>query len=133
MTLATNIRSRREARGMSLTALAHLAGVSKGYISQLENAEETRPSADILQRIAETLGTSVEALLDKPGMGSVDQTDPIPSALAEFAYLARLDVAEARMLAHIRYHGKQPQTLEDWRFLYESIRRSVITPTESAE
>ena len=29
------------------------------------------------------------------------------------------------MLAGIRYRGLQPGTKDDWRYLYESIRRSV--------
>jgi len=30
------------------------------------------------------------------------------------------------MLARIRYQDTQPQTVDSWRFLYESIRRSVF-------
>jgi hypothetical protein len=38
----------------------------------------------------------------------------------------RADVIE--MLAGIKYHGEQPQTVDDWRFLLEAIRRSVSPP-----
>jgi len=130
LTLAENIRARRLAQGYTLSALAHVAGLSKGYLSQLENADEqpeaARPSADTVQRLAEVFGTSVEDLLDKRQLGDACQTAPISATLAEFALQAHLSAVDTAMLARIRYQDAQPQTVDSWRFLYESIRRSVF-------
>jgi hypothetical protein len=29
------------------------------------------------------------------------------------------------MLASIQYRGKRPDTVEDWRFIFESIKRTL--------
>lgn len=61
------IRAVRQQRGMSLRDLAHKSGVSKAYLSQLENDPGRRPSVDVVVRIAEALGVSVLELLDRGG------------------------------------------------------------------
>ena len=32
---------------------------------------------------------------------------------------------DIQMLAAIRYRGEQPRTIADWRYLYESIQRTI--------
>ena len=36
-----------------------------------------------------------------------------------------VDPEDIQMLANIRYRGRQPQTKEDWNFIYEAIVKSV--------
>lgn len=48
---------------MSLTSLAAIAGISKSYLSSIEN-HETNPSAHMIQKIAIALEVPVEQLLD---------------------------------------------------------------------
>ncbi len=59
--LGAFIRSQRELARMSVRKLADVAGVSNPYLSQIERGIR-RPSADILQQLAEALRISVESL-----------------------------------------------------------------------
>jgi transcriptional regulator with XRE-family HTH domain len=122
MNLGDRIKERREEKTISAAELARLADVSKAYLSELENRRAERPSVDILFRIAKALGTTVADLL---GEEIRPTTAAIPPALQEFADQERLPAGDVRMLATIRFRGEQPRTVEDWRFLYESIKRSI--------
>lgn len=122
MPIGQQIKRRREEQGLSLTDLARLAGISKGYLSEMENNPSARPSAATLFKIASALGTSVGELLGKSGPDSQSVNLDVPESLREFAEEANLPDADIRMLAGIRYRGKPPKTVGDWRYIYESIR-----------
>src|SRR4051812_20784699 len=64
--LATRIREQRRRRGLTVAALALAAGLSKGFISQLE-AGKSQPSIETLTRIASALGVAASELLDVTG------------------------------------------------------------------
>jgi DNA-binding XRE family transcriptional regulator len=51
---------RRRERGMTQAELARKAHISKAYICQLESQPGKAPSAEILHRICEVLGTGIE-------------------------------------------------------------------------
>ena len=53
----------REAKGMSQRDLARKAGVTPGYIAQLEMGLRKNPSLIVLQRLAKALGVKVTELL----------------------------------------------------------------------
>ena len=126
MALSDQIRRRRLEQELTLTQLARLAKVSKGYLSQLESSSEgPRPSADVLYRIAFALGTTIGDLLEREASTATEQPLQIPPGLREFAASANLSQDDIAMLAQIRYRGKQPALPEDWRFLYESIQRII--------
>jgi transcriptional regulator with XRE-family HTH domain len=61
------IRSQRESAQVSLRQLARMAGVSNPYLSQVERGLR-KPSAEILQQIANGLRISAEALYVKAGI-----------------------------------------------------------------
>ena len=65
--LGAFIRERREAAELSLRRLAHRAGVSNPYLSQIERGLR-RPSAEILQAIAKGLEISSESLYVRAGI-----------------------------------------------------------------
>ena len=65
--LGAFIRSQRELARMSVRKLADVAGVSNPYLSQIERGIR-RPSADILQQLAEALRISVETLYVRAGL-----------------------------------------------------------------
>ena len=78
--VSQKIRQLRQRQGMTVEQLAAKSGVSKGFISQVENFRTT-PSLKVLQRIAEALGVEI---------GGLFQTgDPAP----ECSY-CRLDEGE---------------------------------------
>src|SRR4051812_3903690 len=62
MQLGANLREARGRRGWSIADLAETAGLSKGFVSQIEN-DKTSPSLDTLERLAEALGVAVVELL----------------------------------------------------------------------
>lgn len=59
---ASPLRAWREHKGMTLQVLADAAGVSRAYVSQIENAKRNG-SARTLKRLAEALGVPVGALI----------------------------------------------------------------------
>ena len=60
-TLGQRIRAAREARALSQVSLAAAAGISQGYLSQLEH-DEREPTLSIAARVANALGVSVDEL-----------------------------------------------------------------------
>jgi transcriptional regulator with XRE-family HTH domain len=50
---------RRNAAGLTVTALADAAGCSKGYVSRLENGQRTNPEAGTLAALAKALGCQI--------------------------------------------------------------------------
>ncbi len=60
-TLGQRIRAAREALGESQVSLAASAGISQGYLSQLE-ANEREPTLSIAARLAGALGVSLDEL-----------------------------------------------------------------------
>ena len=122
MALNDRIKQRREEKGLSAVELAHRAEISKGYLSEIESGRASRPSGEVLFRIATALGTTVADLLEREVRPA---TPAIPQALQDFANDASLPVEDIEMLAQIRFRGEQPATADDWRYLYESIRRSI--------
>ena len=61
------IRSQRERAKMSVRRLAELADVSNPYLSQIERGLR-KPSAEILQQVANALRISVETLYVRAGI-----------------------------------------------------------------
>lgn len=118
------IRKLRTQKGLTLTELARQAGISKGYVSQIERGATGRPSAQVLHGIASVLGVSAAGLLGMPTDGAETEI-VISKSLRDFAKSAHLTDEEVAMLARVRYRGRQPQAEDDWRFLFESIKRSV--------
>ena len=120
------IKGARVDKGLSVAKLAELAQVSKAYMHQIENGECFRPSAQILYDIAQSLGTSVAYLLGRASKGPEPEATPIPQSLREFANSEPdLTQEDIEMLARIRHRQNQPESASDWRYLWESIKRSV--------
>jgi transcriptional regulator with XRE-family HTH domain len=60
------LRALREARGMDQQTLAAQAGIAKSVVSRLERGHQKDFRASVLIRLAQTLGTTVDALLLTP-------------------------------------------------------------------
>jgi transcriptional regulator with XRE-family HTH domain len=122
-TVGGRLRRFREERGMSLSALADKAGVSKGYLSGLENDPSARrPSAKTLYAVADALGVTMADLLGRRLLSAA--AVEVPDGLREFAAEAGLPEADVQMLASIQFRGEQPRTKERWRYIYTAIRTS---------
>lgn len=124
MDIGSNIRPRREAKGLTLTELAQRCRISKGYLSQIERNEAKRPSGEVLYQIALQLDTTVAELLGKPTF--LPDPDPVVNdGLKEFAAQAQLTDEEVAELAQVKHRGRQPQTTEDWAFVYRLLKSVV--------
>jgi len=64
--LSLNLKRFRQAKGLSQEELAHRAGLDRTYISALERCIYSA-SIDVLEKLAEQLGTDPAELLRKPG------------------------------------------------------------------
>jgi XRE family transcriptional regulator, master regulator for biofilm formation len=53
----------RSKKGLSITKLSLIAGISKGYLSSIES-HKTNPSAHMIQKLAKALEVPVEQLLN---------------------------------------------------------------------
>ena len=126
MNLSQKIRQLREKKELSLNKLAEMAGISKAYLSQLENDVSKQPSAEILLKIASALGTTIADLLDKPVHVQAKDFGEMPDGLRELIdeHGETLDIREedVKMLMSIRYRGNQPKTPEDWEHILRTIR-----------
>jgi transcriptional regulator with XRE-family HTH domain len=74
--LGPKIRFYREQRGYTQEQLAEKLGITKGYISRVENNKE-RPNLEFLVKIADALGVHVKNLFDD------DYVIPAPPELKE--------------------------------------------------
>ena len=63
-----NLRQLRRKNGLSLEQLAHLSGVSRAMLGQIETGKSA-PTINLLGRIAEALKVSVPSLISNPGVG----------------------------------------------------------------
>src|SRR5258708_8875734 len=121
--LGERIRLRRTEKNISLAELARRADLSKGYLHAIESGGTQSPSAEILFRIANELGTTIADLL---GEEETEQDNADFSAeLLEFAAQADLTPEDIEMLAGIYSLGKSPRTVDDLRYIFESIKNTV--------
>lgn len=120
--LGPRLRRLREQKNLSLSRLAGMAGISKAYLHQIESGRSERPSAEALYSLAQSLGTSIAYLLGKERQ---PEKPAVPHSLRLFARETGLSEQEVAMLAGIRYRGRSPRSVADWRYLYESIKRCV--------
>ena len=64
MNIGKNIRRIRKSKVLTIRDLSKKSEVSQGYISDLENERETRPSLDILGKLANALEVSITNFLE---------------------------------------------------------------------
>lgn len=126
--IGKRIQDRRMEKGISSAELARRCSISKGYLHSLENGEAQNPSVEILYKIATELGTTIADLMgEREAISKTLQLKDreIPQSLKDFAMQEQLPETDVMMLAGIQYRGKQPETVNDWRFIYESIKRTL--------
>lgn len=122
--ISINIKKYREKSGLSLSALAEQAQVSKAYLSQLESGKFNSPSAEVLFKIAGVLGVTIADLVGEITITTNEEV-PLPPSLKQ----AMLDYPElvpyAKMLAAIKMRGKYPQSSLDWWRLFNVIENTI--------
>ena len=119
------VRALREAYRMSLSELAQRAGISKAYLSQLENDPRKKPSAEVVWKLAQALEVPMTRLLGVEDHPSLQQ-DALPPGLRLFwAEHPEVSEEEIRMLAGIHVRGRRPFTAVDYWLIYETIRAAA--------
>jgi transcriptional regulator with XRE-family HTH domain len=128
-TVGSRIRQVREQLGRTQDALAAATGLSKGFISEVEN-DKRNLSAQNLLKIANALGASVEYLLLGLEPARQDKEPVvIPPELSQAAeqlgltYVQTLAVLDTHrsVLARRSTGQKKPFTVQDWIQLHRAI------------
>ena len=125
MELSERIQIRMREKGWRLADLARETKIAKGYLWEILSGKAKRPSASTLYEIARALGTSIADLLGREADVSQSTAFKIPTSLRELVAEENIPQEDVQMLVSINFRGEQPKTKDDWKFLYESIRRSV--------
>lgn len=129
MILSENLKRLRLQKQWTQPVLAAEAEVSKGYVYMLESGEMDNPSLDILHKIAKALDCTIADLVGDPKVSVKDVPIEIPESLQRFARHKRktgepLTEDDLKNLARTEFRGKRPETVEDWAYLYEFLKRT---------
>lgn len=116
--LGRQVLMRRKKLELTQGELAEQAGISRNYVSLIERGEARNVSVNVLHELATVLGTTPAELSGQSGW-----TDTlIPPALREFAIDKDLSFGIVDRLARLPMRGKEPQTAEEWKQLYDLVR-----------
>lgn len=130
--LGDRIKQTREERKWTQDKLAGETGLSKSFLSEIENDKRT-PSADNVLRISNALGVSLDYLL-KGETGKEERArEPIQipvelSIAAEKEHWTYRDIltllaAHNSVVARRSNKSQRPPSVEEWKRLYDAIKR----------
>ena len=127
------VKAAREKRNWTQEQLADTAGISKGFLSDIENDKRNISSESAL-RIADALGISLDYLLRGETGRQEREREPIkiPQELSQLAeelglsYRDTLTLLEAHEAVVARRSANllRPPTVDEWRKLYYAIKES---------
>ena len=123
--LGQRIRFLRHGKSWSLSDLMEKSGVSKAYISDIENAAAGKPNIQYVYSIATALGVTLDELLEDATPKARQRrrrTEDLPPGLAELQQQLKLSDDEVETLAQINFRGNRPKDTEGWRFLLEALK-----------
>ena len=129
-TVGDRIRETREDMQMNQDRLATLSGLSKGFLSDVENNKRNISSENLL-RIANVLGASVDYLLRGDMTVTISEPVVIPPELSqaaeelELSYAATVELLEAHksVIARRSNKGLRKFSANDWKELHKAIKR----------
>jgi transcriptional regulator with XRE-family HTH domain len=131
-TVGDRVKEIREAKKWTQDQLATKSGVSKGFLSDIEN-NKRNPSSEYVLKIANALGASIDYLLrgDEPLPVSRREPIVIPQTLASAAeqlslsYADTVELLEAHRSVIARRSNKtiRPFEVKDWIELYRAIKK----------
>lgn len=126
--LGENIRFLRTGKGWALADLARESGISKAYISDLENGSAGKPNIQYVYSIARALDTTLDQLLHE-AVASEDVNKPsaatsidLPPGLAEVKAELNLSDSDVQRLAEMHFRGNRPRDAEGWRYLVKTLK-----------
>ena len=123
------IKKRRLELGWTQDQLCQKAGISKGFLSDLENDKRSVSAMNLLD-IARALSVSLDYLMTGTASEVAPAQVPIPASLAKFAADDRLSFRQTLMLldmhkqilAHRSARKKDDLESVDWRKFYEGVK-----------
>lgn len=124
------IKQRRQAQTLTVDKLAKKAGVSAGYISEVERGMSA-VSVDMLIKIAEGLGSSLDSLLGESDVTQQGLTVvQIPAALSmaadqlNLSHRATLTILQGQrsLTAHRSRSDESEWGVEEWVKFYEQVK-----------
>ncbi len=129
--LGATIRFLRTGKNWALADLADKSGVSKAYISDLENGVAGKPNIQYVYNIAVALDVTLDDLL-KDSTAKEQRTRrrvsaDLPPGLAELQDELALSgnaLSEDNLekLAQVNFRGNRPRDKEGWRFVLQAIK-----------
>ncbi len=137
--LGENIRLARTGKGWSLSALAEASGISKSYISDLENGVAGRPNIQYVFSLARAMDTTLDRLIegtipaDKVETSSINVPTDLPPGLAELKQEMRLSDDDVERIATMHFRGNRPRDKEGWRYLLNTLNMLGQRPPEREE
>lgn len=129
MTVGERIKVRRQELGWTQEELCRKAGISPGFLSDLENKKRS-VSAETLLDIARVLGLSLDYLMKGDSSHAQASEIQVPSSLAEFAKGENLTFKKALMLLDMQRQIIAHRTASksgnldevDWKKFYDSVK-----------
>ena len=127
--IARKIRALRRTRGLSIHKLANAAGISGGYLSEVERGHSAI-SGEKLARLAEELGVSTDYLLTGRSEHAVNAAIQIPPELSEaakdlelkYAETLRLLAGKESLVAQRSSNAERQWTKVDWEDFYHKVK-----------
>lgn len=128
-TVGERIKKRRTELGWTQEQLAQKAGISKSFLSELENGKRS-VSADNLLDIARVLNLSLDYLMTGEEPDEKPAEVQIPASLAAFADKEGITFRQAlamlrmrqQVVAHRSSTKKESLDKVDWQKFYEAVK-----------
>ena len=95
------IRDLRIKKGMSLTKLAKVSGISKSYLSFIERGKQTNPSIEVIEKISKALSVDLQSLLTTPKQNEPPDLDIEVIQLAIEMSNSNIDKEKLRQLINL--------------------------------
>lgn len=111
------VRAGRKREGLRQEDLAGKVGISRTYLSQIEQGRATNLSLRLANALSKELG------IDPPSED--EDTAPLPTSLKAFAEEEDLPQADVDMLRGLVYRGQRPEKESQWRILYNLIKTTI--------
>jgi transcriptional regulator with XRE-family HTH domain len=127
--LAQRIRGLRKARELSIQKLADAAGISPGYLSEVERGHSAISSEKLARRAAE-LGVTVDYLLSGRNESTSEASIQIPPGLSEaaktldltFAQTLRLMAGKESLVARRSNNVESDWEKKEWIDFYHKVK-----------
>ncbi|WP_026576000.1 helix-turn-helix domain-containing protein [Bacillus sp. UNC438CL73TsuS30] len=89
----TKLKILREEKGLSISQLSELSGISKSYLSLIERDIQRNPSIEILDKIAKTLNVDIDQFIK----GNQDGETKISSGMIKGTLKLEIELSEGQL------------------------------------